>query len=107
MKFLLMLSAVRFSANAQPTDADYQRANGLREKLQGLAVNLPGTPTWIDSTRFVYRKAGERLQGNRAAELGRLGRKFLHLRVDRMVAGFEVPCRVSRKARLQTRGALC
>jgi dipeptidyl aminopeptidase/acylaminoacyl peptidase len=56
MKLLLVFSTVLFSVNAQLTDADYQRANGLREKLQGLAVNLPGTPTWIDSTRFVYRK---------------------------------------------------
>jgi dipeptidyl aminopeptidase/acylaminoacyl peptidase len=56
MKPLLLFSAVLFSVNAQLTDADYQRANGLREKLQGLAVNLPGTPTWVNSTRFVYRK---------------------------------------------------
>src|SRR5580658_5940854 len=56
MKLLLLFSAVLFSANAQLTDADYQRANGLREKLQALAVNLPGPPAWINFTRFVYRK---------------------------------------------------
>jgi dipeptidyl aminopeptidase/acylaminoacyl peptidase len=43
---------------AQVTEADYQRANGLREKYQGLAVNVPGPVTWIDSTdRFWYRKS--------------------------------------------------
>jgi hypothetical protein len=42
---------------AQGTRADYQRANALREKLQGTVVNLPGTPNWIgDSARFWYRK---------------------------------------------------
>ena len=57
MKLLLLFSAVLFSANAQLTDADYQRANGLREKLQGLAVNMPGPVTWIgQSNRFWYRK---------------------------------------------------
>src|SRR6476646_6535946 len=42
---------------AQGTRADYERANTLRDKLQGTVVNLPGAPTWIgESTRFWYRK---------------------------------------------------
>src|ERR1700677_369842 len=57
MKLLLLLSTMLWSANAQLTDADYQRANGLREKLQGLAINMPGPITWIGQTdRFWYRK---------------------------------------------------
>ncbi len=57
MKPLLLFSTVLFSANAQLTDADYQRANGLREKLQALAVNMPGPVTWIgQSNRFWYRR---------------------------------------------------
>jgi dipeptidyl aminopeptidase/acylaminoacyl peptidase len=43
---------------AQGTLADYQRAQGLREKLQGLAINIPGPVTWIgDSNQFWYRKS--------------------------------------------------
>jgi dipeptidyl aminopeptidase/acylaminoacyl peptidase len=42
---------------AQGTLADYQRAQG-REKLQGLALNIPGPVNWIDAThRFWYRKS--------------------------------------------------
>ena len=43
--------------SAQGTRADYERAAGLRAKLQGLAFNLPERPSWIDKTsRFWYRK---------------------------------------------------
>jgi dipeptidyl aminopeptidase/acylaminoacyl peptidase len=43
---------------AQGTRADYERASGLREKWQGLAVNLPERPSWIGAThRFWYRKS--------------------------------------------------
>ena len=57
MKLLLLLSTLLWSANAQLTDADYQRANGLREKLQSLAINMPGQITWIGQMdRFWYRK---------------------------------------------------
>jgi dipeptidyl aminopeptidase/acylaminoacyl peptidase len=42
----------------QATKADYDRAAGLREKLQGLMDNLPERPAWIGKThRFWYRKA--------------------------------------------------
>jgi dipeptidyl aminopeptidase/acylaminoacyl peptidase len=43
---------------AQGTLADYERANALRNKLQGLAVNVPERANWIGQTnRFWYRKA--------------------------------------------------
>ena len=42
---------------AQGTLADYERANGLRAKFQGLALNIPDRPNWIEKTgRFWYRK---------------------------------------------------
>jgi dipeptidyl aminopeptidase/acylaminoacyl peptidase len=42
---------------AQVTKADYDRANALREKYQGLAVNAPDPANWIDGTsHFWYRK---------------------------------------------------
>jgi dipeptidyl aminopeptidase/acylaminoacyl peptidase len=38
--------------------ADYNRADGLREKYQSLALNVPGRVSWIEKThRFWYRKA--------------------------------------------------
>ena len=44
-------------ALAQGTAADYERANGLRTKYEGLVSNVPGTVTWIENThRFWYRK---------------------------------------------------
>ena len=43
---------------AQPARADYQRALGLRDKLQGLAINVPEPIHWIGSMhRFWYRKS--------------------------------------------------
>jgi dipeptidyl aminopeptidase/acylaminoacyl peptidase len=46
------------TARAQGTAADYERSQGLRTRWQGLVVNLPEQPTWIDSTsRFWYRKS--------------------------------------------------
>jgi len=57
--------AVRFLAfalmpvflTAQGTLADYERANGLRAKFQGLALNIPDRSNWIEKTgRFWYRK---------------------------------------------------
>jgi len=44
--------------HAQGTLADYERANGLREKYVGLTANLPERANWISKTsRFWYRKA--------------------------------------------------
>src|SRR5512143_875643 len=46
------------TAIAQGTLADYERAESLRNKVQGLAVDIPERPVWIDSTsRFWYRKS--------------------------------------------------
>ena len=46
------------SLQAQLTEADYQRANGLRNKLQGLAINIPGPVNWVSGTnKFWYRKS--------------------------------------------------
>ena len=45
-------------ASAQGTLADYERAQGLRAKSQGLVVGVPGAATWIgDSHHFWYSKA--------------------------------------------------
>jgi dipeptidyl aminopeptidase/acylaminoacyl peptidase len=45
-------------ARAQGTLADYQRANALRARFDGLLLNAPDDPTWIGATsRFWYRKA--------------------------------------------------
>jgi len=44
--------------SAQGTQADYERAFGLREKLSSLVLNMPERPFWIDKTnRFWYRKS--------------------------------------------------
>src|SRR5262249_40148209 len=43
---------------AQVTQADYERAAKLRDKLQGLAINVPERANWIGQTgRFWYRKS--------------------------------------------------
>src|SRR6266851_5616582 len=60
MKFAIrsLLALAPCLAMAQVTAADYQRAQGLRDKLQGLAVNIPGPVSWIgDTHRFWYRKS--------------------------------------------------
>src|SRR5260221_12511865 len=55
---LLLLALPTCLVWGQGTSADYQRAQGLREKFQGLALNIPGPANWIDSTsRFWYRKS--------------------------------------------------
>ncbi len=51
----LSLGAVP-GASAQVTAADYQRAQGLRERYEAAATNIAGPATWIDkSPRFWYR----------------------------------------------------
>jgi len=43
---------------AQGTKADYERANGLRERYQSLALNIPERVTWMEGAgRFWYRKS--------------------------------------------------
>ncbi len=52
---LVLLSA---SAAAQITPADYERAQGLREQYEALAIGVPDPPTWIGTThRFYYRRS--------------------------------------------------
>jgi dipeptidyl aminopeptidase/acylaminoacyl peptidase len=52
---LLLPPAIIF---AQGTQADYERATGLRNKVQWLVVNAPDRANWIGTTsRFWYRKS--------------------------------------------------
>ena len=52
---LLLLPALIY---AQGTQADYERANKLRDKYQGLAVNIVERTNWIGTAnRFWYRKS--------------------------------------------------
>jgi dipeptidyl aminopeptidase/acylaminoacyl peptidase len=45
-------------ASAQGTAADFERALGLRQKLQGLALDVPDGFRWIEKThRLVYRRS--------------------------------------------------
>lgn len=54
----LVLTCLPALLAAQGTPADYERANALRTKFQGLAVNVPERPNWIEKTpRFWYRKS--------------------------------------------------
>jgi dipeptidyl aminopeptidase/acylaminoacyl peptidase len=56
--YLLLITLWIASSFAQGTLADYERANGLREKYVSAIVNLPERPEWIEKTnRFWYRKA--------------------------------------------------
>lgn len=56
--FLICLVLLPARAFAQGTTADYERALGLRNKYQGLAINLPEPANWIGETsRFWYRKS--------------------------------------------------
>jgi dipeptidyl aminopeptidase/acylaminoacyl peptidase len=60
-RYLILASLILLAPTilrAQGTAADYQRAQSLREKFQGLAVNVPGNPTWIEGdNHFWYRKS--------------------------------------------------
>jgi len=43
---------------AQILHADYERAQGLRQQYESLAIHVPDTPTWIGTThRFYYRRS--------------------------------------------------
>jgi dipeptidyl aminopeptidase/acylaminoacyl peptidase len=54
---LLILVGLPVLLSAQGKLADYERAAGLRDKVEGLALNIMGRPVWIDKTsRFWYRK---------------------------------------------------
>ncbi len=57
--FILFLFGPGF-LSAQGTQADYELAFGLREKLTKLVLNMPDRSVWIDKTsRFWYRKSVE------------------------------------------------
>jgi dipeptidyl aminopeptidase/acylaminoacyl peptidase len=54
---LLILVGLPVFLSAQGKLADYERASALRDKVEGLALNIMGRVTWIDMTsRFWYRK---------------------------------------------------
>jgi len=54
---LLILVCLPVFLSAQGKLADYERASALRDKVEGLALNITGRVTWIDMTsRFWYRK---------------------------------------------------
>ena len=56
--FILFLVFGPVFLSAQGTQADYERAFGLREKLTNLVLNMPDRPSWIEKTsRFWYRKS--------------------------------------------------
>jgi dipeptidyl aminopeptidase/acylaminoacyl peptidase len=47
-------------ADAQVTKADYERAQGLRDRYQYLTVNVPESAAWmVKGNRFYYRKSVE------------------------------------------------
>ena len=53
----LLALALAAAALAQGTAADYARANALRARFQGLALNVPGPTNWIQGTdHFWYHK---------------------------------------------------
>ena len=55
---LLVIVSSTLWLSAQGRPADYERANGLREKFQALALDIPGRAVWIEKThRFWYRKS--------------------------------------------------
>src|SRR5690606_27890331 len=55
-----LLLLVPAGVRAQGTAADYQRAEGLRERLDGLVVGVAGPPNWIGtSNRFWYRRTAQ------------------------------------------------
>src|SRR5215813_12895160 len=59
-KTLILCAALLMPApiRAQGQKSDYDRANSLRNKYQGLAFNIPDRVNWIDNTsRFWYRKS--------------------------------------------------
>ena len=55
---LVGLTLAAGPSRGQGTLADYERASGLREKFQSLALGIPESATWIEATsRFWYRKS--------------------------------------------------
>jgi len=64
---LFILVCLPVFLSAQGKLADYERASALRDKVEGLALNVMGRVTWIDTTsRFWYRKT---IQGGSEFEI--------------------------------------
>jgi dipeptidyl aminopeptidase/acylaminoacyl peptidase len=56
--FLIAAVLVPAAASGQGAVTDYERAMTLRDTYQGLAVNVPEQPSWIERTnRFWYRRS--------------------------------------------------
>src|SRR3978361_656897 len=55
----IVIAAIAFAAplSAQGTPADYTRADSLNRRFQNLVANVAEKPTWLDATRFWYRKS--------------------------------------------------
>ncbi|MEP6764521.1 MAG: hypothetical protein ABJB66_09435 [Gemmatimonadaceae bacterium] len=49
--------ALASSLSSQGTAADYTRADSLNRHFQNLLANVAERPTWLDATRFWYRKS--------------------------------------------------
>ena len=47
---ILLFITISFASStyAQGTAADYERASGLRAKYEAAAIDLAGTPAWIE-----------------------------------------------------------
>src|ERR1700712_4758072 len=56
---LIVIAAIAFASplSAQGTAADYTRADSLNRRFQNLVANVAEKPTWLDATRFWYRKS--------------------------------------------------
>jgi dienelactone hydrolase len=54
---LASVALVPAATAAQVTAADYDRAENLRQRLEGLVVGAPENPTWTDATHFWYRRS--------------------------------------------------
>ena len=55
---LVLIPLIAVSAAAQGTAADYQRAESVRRRLDGLVIDAVDTAAWIGSSnRFWYRKS--------------------------------------------------
>jgi dipeptidyl aminopeptidase/acylaminoacyl peptidase len=73
---LFVLAVLAQTAQAQGTVADYTRAQGLRERFEGLAVGVAGQAVWIQGTnRFWYARS---VRG---------GREFMLVDADTLAKG--------------------
>lgn len=54
---LAALLSMEVTAQATVTAADYDRARGLAATYRSLPVDVIENPTWLDASRFWYRKS--------------------------------------------------